>query len=86
MKKYTQEELREIIEKHRMWLREVKGGERANLSYADLSSADLSYADLSYADLSGAQTGGAMLQEARLDNTIWIDGRVCAVRSLGACR
>ncbi len=48
----------------------------ARLRYADLSQANLARADLTGADLTGA----------RLGNAIWIDGRTCAVNSVGVCR
>lgn len=57
----------------------------SNLSEADLSYADLSHADLAYADLSNARLGGSELAGARLDNAIWIDGRICAQGSRGDC-
>lgn len=43
-------ELKEILKKHKKWLNDEEGGERANLSYADLSGADLRNADLSCAE------------------------------------
>ena len=43
------EKLQEILEKHKKWLNDEEGSERA-----DLSSADLRYADLRGADLRGA--------------------------------
>ena len=39
MKTYTQDELKEILEKHRKWWNDEEGGERADLSGADLRSA-----------------------------------------------
>lgn len=42
-------ELKEILRKHKLWLNNEDGGERANLSRAKLS-----YANLKSADLSGA--------------------------------
>ncbi|HCT4762899.1 TPA: pentapeptide repeat-containing protein [Pseudomonas aeruginosa] len=66
MKTYTKEALAEIIEKHRMWLDDEEGGERANLSYACLSGAYLSYADLSGAYLGSANLSGANLSGAYL--------------------
>jgi hypothetical protein len=36
--------------------------------------------------LSEAVLGGAELQDARLDQAIWIDGRTCANGSIGTCR
>ena len=75
MREITKEQLAEIIEKHRLWLRD-EGGEMADLrsadlryadlSYADLRSADLNYADLSYADLSSADLSYADLRYADL--------------------
>ena len=47
MKKYTELELKDILEKHSLWLREDRNGERANLRGADLGEADLSRANLS---------------------------------------
>lgn len=64
----TKSELNEILEKHRKWLNDEEGGEKATLSGADLRRAnlrraDLSGADLSWADLSGADLRGADLRE-----------------------
>ena len=42
----TRTELLEILEKHRKWLNEKPGGQRADLRYADLSGAALRGADL----------------------------------------
>ena len=71
--------LKEILQKHEMWLKGKKGGECANLNYADLidtnlsyanlSYANLSYADLSYADLTGAYLWNTNLSHANLKNT-----------------
>ena len=60
------EKLNQILEKHKKWLVEEEGGERANLRGADLSYADLRNADLSYADLRGANLRGANLCGAGL--------------------
>ena len=57
----TKEELEAFLRKHKMWLENEEGGERANLSGADLSGANLSRADLSGANLSGADLSGADL-------------------------
>ena len=67
----TQEELNIILEKHKKWLKDEEGGERAdlrgaNLRYADLSGADLSGSDLRGANLSGADLSGAHLSGADL--------------------
>ena len=71
MKKYTKLELKDILEKHILWLREDPNGERANLYGADLYGADLRganlcRADLSVADLSKADLSGAILRKADL--------------------
>jgi len=41
--------------------------------------------NLSNADLTGAKLKTAKLEGARLDHTIWLDGRVCAIGSVGKC-
>ena len=66
MKKITKEELEVFLRKHKLWLEDKKGGERANLSGADLSRADLGRANLSGADLSGADLSRADLSGANL--------------------
>ena len=58
--------IKEILEKHKKWLADEEGGERANLSGANLYGADLSGADLSRAYLSGANLYGADLSGANL--------------------
>ena len=70
------EQLKQIIEKHKLWLYDEEGGERANLSGANLIEANLieaylcgaylSGADLSGADLRGANLSGAYLRGANL--------------------
>ena len=81
MKIITKDELQAILSKHKKWLTNEDGGERANLSGADLSGANLSGAylyraylyranlsgaDLSGADLSRANLSGAYLYRANL--------------------
>ena len=66
MKKITREELYTFLRKHKLWLEDKEGGERAYLSGADLYGADLSGAYLSGADLSGADLRGADLSGADL--------------------
>ena len=62
----TQEELQTILEKHKKWLNNVPGGERANLAGANLKYANLEDADLEYANLAGANLGYANLEDADL--------------------
>ncbi len=57
----------------------------ANLSLVELTGADLSGSDLSYADLTRARLDGARLEGATLSRAVWVDGRVCAPGSVGAC-
>ena len=64
----TTEKLNEVLEKHKKWLYDEEGGERADLSNADLRNAALRYADLSYADLSDADLSDADLSDADLRN------------------
>ena len=58
--------LKEILEKHKMWLNGEEGGERANLRGADLREADLRGANLNGAYLRWANLSGADLREADL--------------------
>ena len=71
MKKYTELELKDILEKHSLWLAGDPNGVRANLSEASLCEAslrgaDLRWADLRKADLSKANLYGADLEWANL--------------------
>ena len=78
----TQEELNVVLEKHKKWLNDEDGGERANLSDADLRGANLSDADLRGADLSGADLRGANLSDADLDENEKIRQGVCLEESM----
>lgn len=65
------EELREILEKHRKWIIGANGGERAdlqraNLQWVNLRVANLQWADLRRANLQGANLHGVNLQGADL--------------------
>jgi len=62
----NQRKINEAIDKHRLWLRGEKGGERANLMGADLDGAYLYGANLFEANLDGANLKGANLKEANL--------------------
>lgn len=63
--KYTQEQLNEILNKHKEWLY-GNGGNWADLSGANLRDADLSGANLRRANLSWANLRGANLRRADL--------------------
>ena len=62
----TQEELQTILEKHKKWLNDVPGGERANLRGANLIGTNLEDANLRGANLEGANLKGANLKGANL--------------------
>ena len=100
MKTYTSEQLAEILGKHRSWLLDEEGGERAdlrgaylsdaNLSDANLRGANLSDAYLSDANLSGANLSGANLSDANLSDANLSGANLSGVRELwgasGNCR
>ena len=60
------EKLKEILERHRKWLNNEDGGERANLYEADLYAADLREANLRGANLYEADLREANLYAANL--------------------
>ena len=60
------EKLKEILNKHILYLNEEKNGEKANLRGADLRGAYLRGANLRGANLEGADLEGANLSEAYL--------------------
>ena len=66
MKTYTTAELKDILNKHALWLKGDPSGVRADLSGADLYRANLYGADLSYSSLYGANLCGADLSYSSL--------------------
>lgn len=44
----TQEKINEVLRKHKLWLDNAEGGERANMQDADLRGADMLGADIDY--------------------------------------
>lgn len=98
----TQEELQTILEKHKKWLNNVPGGERANLRGANLRGANLECAylagaNLECANLANANLRGANLAGANLDYSCWplwcgslrnvrIDKRIFAQLAYHLCR
>ena len=64
----TQEELQTILEKHKKWLNNVPGGERANLERANLRCANLERANLEDANLERANLRCANLKGANLED------------------
>jgi len=72
MKRYTPEELTEVLRLHKLWAQDEEGGQRAYLQRADLRGADLQRADLQGADLRGAYLQRADLQDADLQGAdLW---------------
>ena len=69
MRKISKEELKTILEKHKLWLRQEDGGEKANLSGSDLSGSDLSGSDLSGSDLSGSDLRWSNLSWSNLSGS-----------------
>ena len=65
-RKITKEELQEFLRKHKLWLDNEDGGERADLSYTDLDGANLVRANLDGANLDGANLVRANLDGANL--------------------
>ena len=66
MRILSQKALKEILAKHKKWLNDEEGGEKANLQHAYLPCANLGNVDLQYADLYDAYLRGADLREADL--------------------
>lgn len=67
MKKISKEELKKILNEHKLWLESNgKKGKQADLSHVNLSHVDLSHADLSYIDLSNANLSNMDLTNANL--------------------
>ena len=58
--------IKDILEKHEMWVNDIFGGERADLRGANLTDANLRGADLGGANLTDANLGGANLRGANL--------------------
>jgi uncharacterized protein YjbI with pentapeptide repeats len=69
MRTINQNELKDILEKHKLWVNNEPNGERADLTGADLHGADLTGADLRGANLSGANLHGANMNSVDLSGT-----------------
>lgn len=68
MRTITAEELKDILAKHKKWVKGEDGGERANLRYVYLQGVDLQGADLREANLRFTCLQCVHLQEANLWN------------------
>ena len=67
-----QKELNNVLAKHKKWLYDEEGGERADLRRANLRGANLRRANLRGADLQDADLRRANLQDADLqDANLW---------------
>lgn len=62
----TQEDLNEILAKHKLWLQGKDGGERANMQGADMRSADMRRANMQGADMRGTD-----MRHANIDYSAW---------------
>ena len=69
MRKISKEELKTILEKHKLWLRQEDGGEKANLSGIDLRWSDLRGIDLRWSDLRGSDLRGSDLRGSNLSGS-----------------
>lgn len=69
MRTVTNDELREILDKHSRWLENGYEGERADLSGTNLIGANLIDVNLPYANLIGADLTCANLRYANLNHT-----------------
>jgi len=81
MKRYSPEELAEVLRLHKLWRRGEVGGVRANLDGAYLDGAYLAGANLAGAYLAGAYLAGAYLDGANLDGAN-LDGAYLAGANL----
>ena len=66
MREITKQELKQILDDHKIWLNNSSEGKKADLRSADLSYANLSSADLRSANLSSADLHHADLSSANL--------------------
>ena len=59
---------------------------KVNFEGSNLFGATFKGANLYEANLLGANISGAIFDEANLSNAIWIDGKKCALGSIGSCQ
>mgnify|MGYP000930142208 FL=1 len=84
MKRYTPEELAEVLRLHKLWLDDEEGGERANLAGAALTRANLAEANLAVANLAGAYLKGANLAGANLKGANLVRAYLAGANLAGA--
>lgn len=80
----SKDELDNILKKHKMWLHNQPGGERADLRRTDLCYADLRGTDLIRSDLRGAKLIGAYLYKADLRGADLSEANLRGVKLSGA--
>ena len=80
----THEELQTILEKHKKWLNDIPGGERANLERANLMGANLKYTYLEGANLEGANLERANLASANLKRANLMGANLMGANLMGA--
>ena len=78
-------DLKLILERHKKWLKNDVGGERADLSGANLRGVNFSGACLRGADLSGADLSGADLSGANLRGVNFSGVDLSGADLSGAC-
>ena len=69
-RKISEDELREILEKHEKWLNDDTNGEKASLLCADMRGVDMREANLRGVDMRGAFLQGADMRGADM---LWVD-------------
>ena len=84
MRTVSKDELAEILNKHKMWLKGEYGGIKANLYKADLHWADLYKVDLRWADLHLADLSGTNLSRANLRGANLSGANLCEADLSGA--
>jgi hypothetical protein len=84
MKRYTPDELAEVLRLHKLWRQSQEGGIRAYLSRAYLCDANLCDANLSGANLSGANLSRAYLSRADLSRAYLCDANLGGANLSGA--
>lgn len=80
----TQEQLQEILDKHKRWLNDEEGGECADLKDFNLTGANLAGANLTEANLTEAKLTGAKLTQAKLTDVDLTDADLTGAKLIGA--
>ncbi len=70
-------DIKEILERHQLWLDGEDGGERADFTGVNLKRCDFSHANLENAIFSGANLSCAHFTKANLEGAIFRDANCC---------